>query len=93
VFNDQDVRPEKSFKGSFNVSSKVIENWINSTLSDAEHLDIPSVILLPKNKVPITRYSIDRITLKNAGVSAEMVDRIYRGLFVYSVGFFELLKQ
>jgi len=48
---------------------------------------------LPKNKVPITRYGIDRITLKNAGVNAEMVDRIYRGLFVYSVGSFELLKQ
>jgi hypothetical protein len=71
----------------------VIENWINSTLSDAEHLDIPSVILKPKNKVPLTRYGIDRITLKNAGIGGEMVDRIYRSLFVYSVGFFELLKQ
>lgn len=71
----------------------MIENWINSTLSDAEHLDIPSVILKPKNKVPLTRYGIDRINLTAAGVAGDGVDRIYRSLFVYSVGFFELLKQ
>lgn len=75
------------------VSSKAVENWINSTLTDAEHLDIPSVILKPKNKVPLTRYGIDRIVLTSAGLSPDMVDRIYRSLFVYSVGFFELLKQ
>lgn len=93
VFKD-DVRPDKQFNtSSSNISSKVIENWINSTLTDAEHLDIPSVILKPKNKVPLTRYGIDRITLTAAGISATLVDRIYRSLFVYSVGFFELLKQ
>ncbi len=75
------------------MSSKAVENWINSTLTDAEHLDIPSVILKPKNKVPLTRYGIDRIVLTSAGLSPDMVDRIYRSLFVYSVGFFELLKQ
>jgi hypothetical protein len=30
--------------------------------------------------------------LTSAGLSPDMVDRIYRSLFVYSVGFFELLK-
>ena len=93
VFQD-DVRPDKKFStSSNNISSKVIENWINATLTDAEHLDIPSVILKPKNKVPLTRYGIDRISLTAAGISAGLVDRIYRSLFVYSVGFFELLKQ
>ena len=29
----------------------------------------------------------------NAGISSEEVDRIYRSLFVYSVGFFELLRK
>ena len=93
MFTD-DVKPEKNLHSlSQNISSKVIENWINSTLSDAEHLEIPSVILKPKNKVPLTRYGIDRISLTSAGISSDMVDRIYRSLFVYSVGFFELLKQ
>jgi hypothetical protein len=30
--------------------------------------------------------------LTNAGIANDDVDRIYRCLFVYSVGFFEMLK-
>jgi hypothetical protein len=71
----------------------VIENWINETLQDAEHLDIPGVILKPEHKNPISRYGIDRIELTNAGIPNELVDRIFRSLFVYSVGFYELVKK
>jgi hypothetical protein len=42
------------------MSPKVLETWINETLQDAEHLDIPGVILKPEQKSPITRYGIDR---------------------------------
>jgi len=60
----EDVKPERGFQGETSqITSKVVENWINQTLSDAEHLDIPSVILKPENKIPITRYGIDRIHL------------------------------
>ena len=69
-----------------------METWINETLADAQHLDIPGVILKPEHKNPISRYSIDRITLTNEGVPNEVVDRIYKCLFVYSVGFYELIK-
>jgi hypothetical protein len=31
--------------------------------------------------------------MTNAGLSSDEVDRIYRCLFVYSVGFFEMLKK
>ena len=75
------------------ISAKVMETWINETLADAEHLDIPGVILKPEHKNPISRYAIDRMTLTNAGVPNEVVDRIYRCLFVYSVGFYELIKK
>ena len=46
-----DVPLEKQLKTQSlkNISSKVIENWINQTLSAAEHLDIPHAILKPKN--------------------------------------------
>ena len=44
------------------MSPKVLETWINETLGDAEHLDIPGVILKPEHKNPISRYGIDRIT-------------------------------
>jgi hypothetical protein len=75
------------------MSPKVLETWINETLLDAEHLDIPGVILKPEHKNPISRYCIDRLELTNAGLPTETIDRIYRALFVYSVGFYELLKK
>jgi hypothetical protein len=75
------------------MSAKVIETWINETLQDAEHLDIPGVILKPEHKNPISRYGVDRLILTNAGIPNQLVDRIYRALFVYSVGFYELIKK
>lgn len=45
------------------LNPKVIETWINETLKDAEHLEIPGVILKPEHKNPISRYQLDRLTL------------------------------
>ena len=39
------------------------------------------------------RYGIDRDRLKFLGVSDIMIDRLYRALFVYSVGFYELITK
>jgi len=78
---------------SIGITSKVMETWINETLTDAEHLDIPGCILQPEHKNPITRYGIDRIEMDNCGVPRDFVDRIYRTLFVYSVGFYEMIKN
>lgn len=75
------------------MNPKVLETWINETLQDAEHLDIPGCILKPEHKQPISRYCIDRLELCKSGIPNEMVDRIYRALFVYSVGFYELIKK
>ena len=75
------------------LNARVIETWINETLADAEHLDIPGVILKPEHKNPISRYQIERLSLMNAGLSSEEVDKVYRALFVYSVGFFEHLRK
>lgn len=75
------------------MSSKVVETWINETLVDAEHLDIPGVILKPEHQNPIHRYGIDRIILTGYKIPGEVIDRIYRSLYVYSVGFYELIKK
>lgn len=75
------------------LNPKVIETWINETLKDAEHLDIPGVVLKPEHKNPISRYNLDRLSLTNSGVTNEQVDRVYRGLFVYSIGFYEMLQR
>ena len=42
------------------LNARVIETWINETLSDAEHLDIPGVIIKPANVLALKRYQIDR---------------------------------
>lgn len=75
------------------MSPKVLETWINETLQDAEHLDIPGVILKPEHKNPIARYGIEKTVLIEAGIPDDTVNRIYRALFVYSVGFYELIKK
>lgn len=75
------------------MSPKVLETWINETLADAEHLDIPGVILKPEHKNPISRYGIDRMAFNANGIPSDLVDRIYRALFVYSVGFYELVGR
>ena len=61
------------------LNPKVIETWINETLLDAEHLDIPGVVLKPEHKNPISRYLIDRLTLtvsNNINVNRIMVCRM-----------------
>ena len=89
-----DVKVEKKFKGdTAHVSNRVLETWINETLTDAYHLEIPGVLTMPEHKNLVHHYGIDRVLLHNSGISDEEIDRIYRSLFVYSVGFFELLKK
>ena len=75
------------------LNARVIETWINETLADAEHLDIPGVILKPTQKQPLQRYNIDRLFLHSVEVGVPDIDRIYRGLFVYSIGFYEMLHK
>jgi hypothetical protein len=75
------------------LSAKVIETLINETLGDAEHLDIPGMITKPTHKQPLERYSIARLYLHQQGMKVEDIDRIYRGLFVYSLGFYEMIYK
>ena len=45
-------------------------------------------------KNPIKRYGIHReFLVHEAGLTPDAVDRIYRALYVYSVGFYDLLKK
>lgn len=42
------------------ISSRVIEAWLNETLTDAGHLEIPGVLLKPESSKPLQRYQIDK---------------------------------
>ena len=45
VFAD-DVAVERKFKGeTSHVSKRVMETWINETLTDAYHLEIPGILM------------------------------------------------
>jgi len=87
----KDLATNKQVKS--HLSTKVIETWINETLIEATHLEIPGIILKPESKKPLTRYNIDRNQLIIAQVPAQTVERIYRALFVYSLGFYEMLSK
>ena len=75
------------------MNPKIMEHWINEALGDAEQLDIPGIIMKPESMIPVKRYRIDRMTLTKGGIPNESVNRIYRSLFVYSVGFYDLIVR
>ena len=70
-----------------------METWLNQTLAEAENLEIPGVLIQPAYKKPLARYGIDRNQLVGADVPLQDCYRIYRSLFVYSVGFYEMLNK
>lgn len=39
------------------------------------------------------RYQIDRLSLNQENLSPQEIDRIYKALFVYTTGFYELVSQ
>lgn len=45
------------------MNPKVLETWVNETLQDADHLDIPGIAVKSDMKKPIVRYGIDRSAL------------------------------
>lgn len=44
-------------------------------------------------KNPMVKYGIDKDTLNNSGMSSESINHLYRALFVYSIGFYNLVKE
>jgi len=56
-------------------------------------MNIPGTFLKADNESILKRFGIDWPTLGSAGIRDDTIDWIYRALFVYSVGFHELLKK
>lgn len=56
-----DVKIERPIKGE--ITTRALETWINETLLDAYHLEIPGVLSDPEKKKPIYSYGVDPITL------------------------------
>lgn len=75
------------------MNPRVMETWINETLLDAQDLGIPGTILNPNLKNPISRYQVDNEFLISSGISEASCARIHRALYVYSLGFYNLMKK
>ena len=45
------------------------------------------------SKLPLMRFGIDRTSLLKSGLQTGDVDRLYRSLFVYSIGFYQLIQK
>ena len=41
----------------------------------------------------MNRYKIDRLYMASQGIPLEDIERIYRSLFVYSIGFYEMILE
>lgn len=95
----QDTSPNEEFlvhgldPNSDLENPKVMEIWVDEILKDAEITEIDCKFLKNNKKRPSERYGIDRNSLKYLGVTDEHVDRLYRALFIYSIGFYELLTK
>lgn len=69
---------------------KNLENWLNDILVEycyEEKFD--ATIQNPALK----KFQIDRNSLLSKGISHGEIDRVYRSLFVYSIGFNRLLEE
>lgn len=87
---DDEAKPLSKTKG---FDAKTLEFWLNQTLMEAQLLNIRGT--LKKNIRAINGranicidYGIDRLTLKNTGLTNFDIDKLYRMMFVNTSGFF-----
>lgn len=78
---------------SHKLNPRILETWLNSTVSDAEDFNVSSEVLRHDSKLPLVRYGIDRSALLASGLSSLEIDRLYRSLFVHSIGFYQLILK
>ncbi|EAR96589.2 hypothetical protein TTHERM_00490570 (macronuclear) [Tetrahymena thermophila SB210] len=94
------ILKRQRIRGPQGVNIKVVEMWINDTICEAESEVQPNQTKLnsPQKKQNdqkeiLKNFGLDRKSLQNKGVSKENIDRIYRSLFVYSFGFYEMIQD
>ncbi len=71
----------------------IVETWLNDTLKESKEIGLSETLLKAEKRTPLSLFGIDRATLFTANLAHETIDRLYRALFVYSLGFYELLTK
>lgn len=69
-------------------TAKQIEDWFNEAVEPYVKLIDPDPL-----KTPLMKLRIDRITLGKLGIITELIERLYRSIYVSSVSFFQTLAD
>jgi len=77
---------------NLSITPEVIVQWIKDTLEDAAYFQVPGTVANADKRNIMRQYKIDRESLNISGIPEEAISRLYRCLFVYSIGFNEVLK-
>lgn len=75
------------------VNPKKIEKWIGGALRESLNKGYIMKEAIEPNKSILKTFGIDRETLRNNELEPENINRLYRALYVYSLGFYELIKE
>ena len=67
-------------------TAKQIEEWFNEVVEPYVKLIDPDPL-----KTPLMKLKIDRLTLGKLGINTKQIERMYRSIYVSSVGFFQTL--
>ena len=74
------------------VGSMLIETWLDDALGRDSISDSTCLEKGSMQRRGLEAYGIGRSQLKEAGVADMLVDRLHRSLYVYSVGFGDMLQ-
>lgn len=75
------------------VNPKKIEQWIGGALRESLNKGYIMKESVEPNRSILKSFGIDRETLVNNELEPENINRLYRALYVYSLGFYELIKE
>mmetsp|Transcript_27503 Transcript_27503/g.49537 ORF Transcript_27503/g.49537 Transcript_27503/m.49537 type:complete len:1044 (-) Transcript_27503:1687-4818(-) len=89
----QEIETREVLRQPHRLNPRILEAWINNTISDAEQIELPDELVSSETRQPLIRFGVDRQSLISAGVPSNEVDRIFRALFVYSIGFYQLINK
>ena len=76
-------------------SSQILERWLDKTLGSLGKRLIGSHSINSKLHMvsPLRSVGLDRVSLTKRGMAREVIDRVYRALYVHSIGFHEALRE
>ena len=76
------------------LNNLLMETWLNDVLSaGAENETDPDLLVTGQVSSGLRRFGLSRAELVDRGISGAQVDRLYRSIYVYTVGFHDLLRE